>query len=422
MNISKTSNSDFLILNKGYFGNGKLLGRLCKSALQRRIRQTSRIQKLQKIPEKEMNARVADFTRLLARVAPQWLEEADGLARGAGSAIKDLLKLNCLPHGFYPSGGGCTSFLEIGRDENRLFKIRDERNHPQVFYIKHLSNGISMQVGHDIGNIGIAHCFTNAPLAGANNTGSHVQAGTDDPLLNDCHVLRFIAERARNTNQIPRLLDKLISQRAIKGAGYDRGAIFLFADAQRGLIIECTGSDFAFRYFDRGTQIRSNHFIFPGAIKWESRPPDINTLRRKQRMEELLKRSHRPPLIEEIFALSRDRKNQPNALCNDDKSHFWMTISAQLQVINRETPSQSVNYICCGNTRCSIYLRIPMLARRSFAPLANGAWYDTANRLYKARFSRSETTRLLQDMENSIIGANAVEPPSATAYRTLIKD
>lgn len=421
MSSAKKYAGDFIILDKGYFGNGKLIGIISKPVLRRHILKTREIQKLQKISDKEINARVADFSRLLAKITPHWLEEANGLARGAGIALNDLLMLNCLPYNFYQSGGGCTAFLSIGREENRLFKIRDKHNHPQAFYIKHLPNGLGLQIGHDIGNLGFGHCFTNAPLAGANNTGSQVQAKTDDPALDDCHILRFIAERAKKVNDIPILLDKLISQKAVKGAAHGRGAIFLFADSNRGLIIECTGSDFIFKYSDRGTQVRSNHFIMPDAKKWMIKPANPNTLRRRQRMEELLKCRRHPLAIEEIFVLARDRKNQPNSLCNDNNLHFWMTVSAQLQIINRKHPPKSVNYICCGNTRYSVFLPVPITERRSFVPLAGGAFYDASDRLYKMRPRHSQATAVFQDLERSIIRTDNIQSPAEMAYQTLLQ-
>lgn len=420
MNTGKILSPEYVIIDRGYFGNGKLIGQTCKQVLRNRIRQIRAIRRRKKISDREMTARVHDFKTLLGKVAPAWLDEAKGQAEGAGIPIEELLFINCPPNGFYEPYGGCTTFLEIGRDENRLFKIRDERNHVQAFYIKYLPDGRSMQIGHDIGNLGYAHCLTNAPLAGANNTGSHTKAGTDDPLLNDCHLLRLIAERAKDTKQIPGILEQLLSMKATKGAGFKRGAIFLFADARRGLILECSPSDLVFKFCDQGTQIRSNHFLMPEAIKWQSKPANQNTLQRRRRMADLLKQFHQPSLLPEIFSMSRDIKNSPDSLCNDDKVHFWMTISAQLQVIPRRNTEKTVNYICCGHTRHSAYIPVPLAEKRSYVPLASGAFYKAADRRYARDSSREKAGKELRKLEKSFIKNICIQNPAAKVYRTLL--
>ena len=137
------------------------------------------------------------------------------------------------------------------------------------------------------------------------------------------------------------------------------------------------------RKIKAGTLVVSNHFLTAKAKRWESRPPNKNTLLRKRRMEELLARCNGRLSLAEIFAITRDRKNLPHALCNDDRKHFWMTISAQLQVIPRRAPENSVNYFCCGNTRHCFYLPAPLALEETFLPLLGGAFYEAADKLYR---------------------------------------
>jgi hypothetical protein len=105
-------------------------------------------------------------------------------------------------------------------------------------------------------------------------------------------------------------------------------------------------------------------------------------------MEDLLKKINNSPSLKDVFGISRDRKNLPHALCNDDKKHFWMTVSAQLQVIDKVSPELSKNYICCGNTRHSVYLPFLVNYKNSFKPLVNGQFYKFSNDLYE-RFTCS---------------------------------
>lgn len=379
-----TRASLFIRLDRDDFANGKLRGRLGRQVLRRRVARTRAVQQAQKIPGRLIAARIRDFTRAVQKVAPHWLVEAAGLARGAGVSADDLLMLNCLPPGFYPpEGHNCTSFIAIGRNENQLFKIRDERNHVQGFFTQRLPNGRWMQIGHDLGNLGAPHFFTSGALAGANNTGSKTKLVSDAPLLNDCHILRFLGERATTVRQIPPLMEYLLDRKVANGASAERGAIFLFADPEGGLLLESQAFDYATRFVDRGILVAANHYLTGKAQSWASQPPNKNTLLRYQRMTELLRCCHHPPRPAEVFALSRDRKNLPHSLCNDDRVHFWMTISAQLQVINRRQPHQSVNYVCCGNTRHSLYLPMPLTFTESYGPLVSGAFYEQADRLYR---------------------------------------
>jgi hypothetical protein len=65
-----------------------------------------------------------------------------------------------------------------------------------------------------------------------------------------------------------------------------------------------------------------------------------------------------------------------------------MTVSAQLQVIDKVSPELSKNYICCGNTRHSVYLPFLVNYKNSFKPLVNGQFYKFSNDLYE-RFTCS---------------------------------
>ena len=363
---------------------GRTLGRLQKRALLDRIAATRAVGRQNPTATSKIPDRVREFASVLRRVAPEWLAEAKGTADGAGVETDELLMLNCLPTDFYPpSNGDCTSFVEIGPERNRLLKIRDNRNHVQCLVVQATDERPLLQFGRDIGNLGVAHALNRHGLAGASNTGSTTDRASDAPRLNDCHILRFVVERAASVDQVPAAFEELLLHNAAGGACKGRGAILLLADAERGLILESVEDDYAATFVDRGLTAVSNHFLAPKAQAWENAPPNTNTVRRLERMEQLL-RTHTPsPTDPDVFAISRDRENTPDSLCNDDDEHFWMTVSAQLHVIPRHQPDRAVTYACCGNTRHSLYLPVPVGTDESFVPLANGDFYALADCLYR---------------------------------------
>ena len=396
--------SEFLKLNATPNENGRTIGRIAGAAFRHRVQVVRKIQKVRSIPDRLLNARIKDFTRNVRKVAPHWLDEVEGLAQGAGVGAQDILLLNCLPPGFPPTAGNnCTSFLSIGARENRLFKIRDERNHVQALYISDARRRRRFQAANDIGNIGVAHFFNENALAGANDTGSPTDLVPDDPRFNDCHLLRYVAERAGCVGEIPALFERLLKAGVVGGAGPGRGAIFLFVDPNRGLILECQSQDYSAQFVDSGMHVLSNHFVTEKAKAWESRPPDKNTLLRAKRMEVLLARHGDNPSLCDVFALSRDRKSLPHALCNDSGKHPWMTVSAQLQVIDRNRPEESVNYACCGNTRNSVYIPVPITAGESFAPLLDGRFFRYTDRLYRQCGCGAHLRKQQNDFEKRMI-------------------
>ena len=394
----------FVNLDGNCYSNGFKLGSSWKNFLRKRISNVNSIRKRNKINESILNSRVKAFTGILKSVSANWLEEAKGISDAAGINLNDYLKINCLPADFLSSAkaGNCTSFISIGKKHNMLFKIRDERNHIQTFYTKKVGD-FYYQSGHDIGNIGVAHFFSSRGLAGANNTGSVTEDITEEPALSDCHILRYIAERASSVEKIPDLIEKLINKGITGGAGKRRGSIFLLADKERGIALECTSKDFTYKFIDEGVFTAANHFTLPEARKWESEAPDKNTLLRKKRIDELLHGVVNENDLKRIFDLSRDRKYVPHALCNDDLKHFWMTISAQLQIIDKNTHENSINYACCGNTRHSFFMPFPISETRSFEPLLSGKYYSASDALYKRFKCDNHMKKIQAGFEKQVI-------------------
>ncbi|HBE01502.1 MAG TPA: hypothetical protein DC049_03370 [Spirochaetia bacterium] len=406
-------------LPSSVFESGKITGRYTGDVLKQRIAAVRKIQQEKKIPDSILNARGSDFKNNCFKICPKWLEELQGVSAGSGTDINDLLMINSLPFGFYQAGGNnCTTFVSIGKAENRLFKIRDECNHIQTFIIKN-NNESLCQAGYDIGNMGFAHFFNSRGLAGANNTGSCTEKISDQAVLNDCHILRFIAENAGTTDEIPALLEKLLEMKLVGGAGKNRGSIFIFADQKKGLILECQSFDYTARFVEQGTVVVANHFLSEKARAWESSPPDVNTLTRKQRMEELLSAHGHNPSLSAIFKIARDRKNIPQALCNDDRQHFWMTISAQLHCIDKTDFRKSKNYFCVGNTLHSLFLPVPVDHNQNYLPFINGEFYSAANRIYEKYYCSDHMSAIQENFEKNIFTRQDYETIYADALATI---
>jgi len=410
----------FITLNRSSFSNGKTMGHACRVVLRKEISRMRRIRRSRKIPERLLDVRIRDFTRHVRRVAPHWIDEAKGMAVGAGVPVDDILKLNCLPAEICLLGGSdCTTFVSVGKDENRLFKIRDPRNSPQAFFITQTRGQIGYHCGNTIGSLGAGHVFNSYAVAGACNTGSPTTYVADEPRLNDRHLLRFMAENARSVDEVPGLFERLLENNVVGGAGPDKGTILVFADGNRGLILESHCHDYAAVFVDRGTRVRTNHFSTKKANAWISEEPNKNTRLRRKRMTQLLARHRNRPSPIDVFAISRDRKSHPHSLCNDDKKHFWMTTSAQLQCISRKAPETSMNYICCGNTRNSLYLPVPLTFTESFEPLVSGQFYLSTDTLYRKYGCSRYLRRTQNTFERRALTRTDTRQVFADAYRLI---
>ncbi|MHC5053953.1 MAG: C45 family autoproteolytic acyltransferase/hydrolase [Planctomycetota bacterium] len=358
---------------------GRRLGRLGAGAIADRMALARDAARRSGVGDGELASRAREFASHVERFAPHWLDEAAGVAEGASVATDDILMLNCLPAPVRTPGDECTSFVRVEAGRCILFKIRDYRPCVQVFHVNAGDGRPRLQISTEVGGLGAAHVMSEHALAGACNTGSASAHVTDAPRLNDCHMLRWICERARSAADVPRLAAELIESGSAGGAGGDRGSILLFAAPDGGGVLETVHDDLVWTEISKSTLVASNHFVSERARSWESHPPpDENTLVRKRRMEELLGASDTLDAAR-VFEVARDRETAPHALCNYDLKHPWMTVSAALHLIDRADPSRSEARLCCGNTRHSFFLPVPVGEARSFAPLAGGEFYGLAD-------------------------------------------
>ncbi len=368
------------------FECGRQLGALQAGPLRSRLAAFHERLAAPAVDRAALYARAEVFAACVRQVAPHWLEEVRGMAEAAAVEARDLLCLNCLPPGFHEArmGQHCTGFVSVGPEQVLLFKIRDLRNQPQAYLTECAEGTLSFQCGRTIGDLGVGHAINTACVAGACHTGSHTLRVDDAPRLDDCHVLRLLVESARSVEEIPGLYEALAAGGYAGGAGPGRGALYLFADVRQALLLEAAGRDFEATFLASGTRALSNHFLTPRAQSWWSRPPDLNTSRRYERMSQLTAAaSGGQPSPAEVFRVSRDRRHHPHCLCNDDRRHVWMTVSAQLHVLERRRPEESLTWVCCGNTRQSVYVPVPLAERDCFVPWADGRFYGCAEALYR---------------------------------------
>ena len=325
---------------------GALLGQYQREVLSERIVRTN-------LRAEKTGASATLFQRAeklgaaFEKIAPHWLDETRALAEAIDMPTDAILGLNCLPADFWGNeyvppplydavngevvsafdaqgyeplmGGDCTTFFALGDStisgETLFHKNRDERDEVQCLYIKQSDGCFRYVAGGDIGNIGIAHVHTENYWAGANNTGSPVPpAEYEDCVLNDCHALRYLAEKCESLDEIVPALDDLIARKLLGGGGVNYGSIFLFADATRGLVLECTSRRLAFQWFEGDEMaVRSNHFLLPEMQNYALAPRPGSELRYNRALE-LWHEAEGYAGISTCGEIARDRENAPLAI------------------------------------------------------------------------------------------------------------
>lgn len=312
-------------------------------------------------------ARIKAFTKLLQTHAPHWLEEAEAFA---GKTFDGLLDFNSHEPSPPPAAqdGNCSSLVAVGSataDGHPLvLKIRDEAPWPQIAFRRRINNGPVILGGANPGNLGLATFLNEAGLAGINNTGGPILDTDLSVGLNDCHVLRLVAERATNCGEALDLIRQLITQRALGLGGYRKGMIFFFADAQgRGLAIECSRQKLAHRFLEDGLVCRANDYRFP-EIESEmdtarhAHPWHVSSLTRSARLTALVEAAG--PLTPEILKnISRDTTGD-YPLCNTSDRFPFRTVAAWIHVLRRGDPRACRALICNTAPTLGNYIEAPV--------------------------------------------------------------
>lgn len=355
---------------------GNLQGELQKSCLLERATRFDKMMDAAGVHKSTFMPRIEAFTQCLLTVAPHWLEEAQALSKSAGIELWQLLLWNLdLPElqktpylaapltpkdlqtaragdegivnpyeaqGTDPGmgEGECLTFFALGDSttagETLLHKNRESRDEVQNIYIKQM-DGFRRFVGSgDLGNLGAAHLHCEELFAGANNTGSPlIENQYQENALNDCHVLRYIGENCASLDEVIPCLQDLQSRHLVGGGGYGLGMILIFADAERGLIVEATSRHLEHQWFEEeGITVRANHFEFLEMQKYCSGVlPGSET--RAERARELLEPLDGLMDIATCGEIARDRENAPHGICrNPSDNQGTVTVSTATATIS----------------------------------------------------------------------------------------
>lgn len=328
-----------------------------------------------------MCARVDRFSELLSEVCPHWLVEAESLATAAQVETEHLLALNCLPREFWgkqfaaympaplvprdiaeakretkgqelvnpidaqsldlaAGGGDCTTYFALGdatlSNETLFHKNREERDEVQTVYIKQCEGNYRFVGSAEVGNLGTAHLHTENFWVGANNTGSDILPEEyTDCALSDAHVLRYLGEKCTDLDEIVPALEELISRNSLGGGASQAGMILLFADAERGLVVEATSRRLHAEYFEGDAMVvRTNHFLFPELQKY-SLPAQPGSVARYERAKELWESEEGFASMPSCGEIARDRENAPFAICRNPSDHLQsVTVSTSTSIIS----------------------------------------------------------------------------------------
>ena len=390
---------ELITLNGKAYEIGKIYGGLLYPVFKQHLARVYSHAKRKSISKNNLQQRTKRLRRILKNVAPYWLEEMQGICSETKINPMDILILNSLPENFYKAN--CTSFIAIGNSsktgENILHKNRDELPHLQSFFLKEINGCFRYLAGGTIGDLGISHFLNEKGLAGANNSGSRIKLKEINGVgLSDCHIMRLVAEKASSCEEALKLVKRIITQGFCGQAGGGRGMIFLFVDKDKGLIVENTSYHLTYQWIKKGKEVRANDFILPGAKRWILREnPASRSLKSSQtrykRGKELLEKEGK---ISSSFLrkVSRDPKNYPFSICNDNQEQPTMTLSAFTHLIRKKaTDLLSLSWVCNGSPFSSFYFPYYVGGLSSLKAHLDGQFNQTVYKIFKKKNKVSQS-------------------------------
>ncbi len=387
---------------------GRCYGELAGGILRDRIAEMWQVSQASQWGPATLDERGERFRRYVERIAPEWLDEAEGMAAGAGINVSDIFAINALPRGFWDATkGGCTSALVVGSASatgaTLLHKNRDLVNAPQDFHVRRTPDGRQLFVSRDAGTLGFGHFHSDRALAGANNTGSWIKPEE----LRECglactHLLRLVAERAADCDEALAVLEDAVAKEVAGASGGCRGMIFLFADPGKGLVVEMTSRHMAHREVRDQALVRTNHFLLDEMQQYVSEAPQQNTLRRCARAHELL-----DPLpnvnLADLIRLSRDHNDGPDSICSDNTEHYFMTISACTHVVRADTNDPLAHSrVQMGNPRNTIAIPVPRAIDGLPVECVDGTMHTLARKLYARHGVGEHLAQIQEETERAI--------------------
>ena len=368
---------------------GRAYGALVEPVLRNRVRRLWEVAAAAGWSREQLVERAGRFRGFVERIAPEWLDEVEGIAKGAGVGAEALLALNSLPQGFWTRASAeCTSWVIAGSasatGDTILHKNRDELNEPQDFHVRRVPGDIQVFASRDIGNLGFAHFHSDVALAGANNTGSPIPP---DELrecgLNCCHLLRLVAERANSCDDAVAVLEEAVAKEVAGGSGGYRGMLLLFAEPTKGMVVEMTSRRLACQEVRNDVLVRSNYFRLPAMRPYAAEPPNDNNTRRYDRACDVLALG--TGSVTDCTRLSRDHSHGPDSICSDNAEHSWMTVSACTHVVHGENDDPLAHTrVAMGNPRNTFFIPVPRAIDGLPAECVTGELHELARALYAA--------------------------------------
>jgi hypothetical protein len=323
------------------------------------------------------------YIRVLERVAPHLAEElqATGAAAGieadrhtayTGLKYCNLERIQQEEEWLEPREG-CTSYMAIGSasglEANLVHKNRDARQVPQAPVIRHVSGKHRVLGSSDVGDLGLCHALNSEGLAAKTNTGDPV----DIPLrktISNTEILRLVAETCATCEEAVDAM-RFYSDRGLI-SNSNRGCIWLFADRQRGVIVEEAPFKIAWRFIENDVDARQNEFKLPEMTG--NRPEAIRYRLALDKVTEL--RGRVAPA--DLNALSRSTENHPTSICHD------ATNSTTTSVLPFDRRRPAYWEMTCGHPNNTFFIPVSPDARGIPRVLADGTMWRMARKLHEA--------------------------------------
>ncbi len=331
--------------------------------------------------------RAGTFRRFVERIAPDWLDETEAMAKAAGVQTEDILLLNALPAGFWgEQGGGCTACVVLpdrcANGATLLHKNRDVRNETQDYFVRRAADGTQYLASRDVGSLGIAHLHSSRGLAGGNNTGSRIPEAEIRHCGLACpHLLRLVAERAGSCDEALAVLEDAVAREVAGGSGSVRGTIFLFAEPGKAMVVEMTSRRLAHAELREGLLLRTNHFLLPDMVPFRSEAPDANSRCRLDRGQQLLGQRQIGP--QDLATMARDHTAGPDSICSADAEHPWTTVTACTHVVlpGPHNPRAHTR-AAVGNPLTTLFLPVARAIDGLPAECLSGEFHNLARAVY----------------------------------------
>jgi len=209
------------------------------------------------LSDAEMARRTEKFRRFVDKFTPAWMDELVACADAAGVPVDEYV--------VYEAGSPrsiilmheCSSFAAVGSataDGAPLFhRIRDNTGKTNCAYQKNILDSSNAAGFFAVGNTpsiaGVSCMLNEHGLAGSADMGGLAEDKPTGRGLMNSHIIRFVAERARNCDDALEILTEMVRDRWY--AGGKQGTHWLFVDRSgKGLRMAHNSHDHEHSFFE----------------------------------------------------------------------------------------------------------------------------------------------------------------------------